>query len=372
MSHSDKLRRVGALLTVGVRGCVPGDPRLEEDLDACLEAGVGGVIVFDVDVPGARAAVADGVDASEARWQAERNVRSPGQLTSLIGYLRRRLGPELLVMVDQEGGAVARLRPERGFTATLPSAEEFGRLSGLEQQAAARRQAAELAELGFDLNLAPVIDVAMDPGAVLAAQGRIYSADPRRVLGAARAMIDAHAAAGLATCAKHFPGLGSVRFDTHEQAATLGASADPEIELAPYRALMSGPRPPEVVMAAHVVWPRVDADHIVSRSAAALQGVLRDELGFEGVIATDSLDMAGAHDEQGTTGAAIASLRAGADLLIHAANLDPQEFDDGHPAPRLVAALAAAVDDGALEGGWSEVDRRARRVRSLRARRGAR
>lgn len=372
MTQSENLRRIGALLTVGIRGSVPGDPQLEEDLDACLQAGVGGVIVFDVDVPKYRTAVAAGVHPSEARWQAERNVRSPGQLTSLIGYLRQRLGSDLLVMVDQEGGRVARLHRERGFTATLPSAEDFGQLSGPEQQAAARRQAVELAGLGFDLNLAPVVDVAVDPEAVLVSQQRVYSADPRRVLGAARTVIDAHAAVGLATCAKHFPGLGSLRLDTHETAATLGSAGHRPVELEPWRALMSGPRPPEVVMAAHVVWPEVDGERVVSQSAAALQGVLRDELGFEGVIATDSLDMAGARTADGPAGAAVASLRAGADLLIHAANLDPHEFDDGHPAPRIAAALAEAVDEGRLDGGWPEIDRRVARVRALRARPGAR
>lgn len=373
------LMRVGRLLVTGVRGAVPGDPQLEADLDCCARIGVGGILLFDVDVPTWRRAVARGVDPDEARWQAERNIRSPGQLKTLIGYLRERLGADILVLVDQEGGSVARLRPERGFRQALPSAAEFAARSGTEQRTLADRQARELAELGIDVNLAPVIDVGHEPEAVLVGQQRVLGHEPRRVLASAQAVIDAHSAAGVHTCVKHFPGLGSVRRDTHQMQARLDERYDRAAELAPYRELISGPRPPAMVMAAHVIWPEVDPGRVVSQSRAALQGVLRDELGFEGVIATDSLDMAGADGssaEQAATRpasdspqvAAVRALEAGADLLIHAANLRDGDFDDGHPIERVARALTAAVEAGRVLGGWGEIDRRAECVHALRAR----
>lgn len=368
MIDSAKIQRAGALLAVGLRGAVPGDDHLEADLDVCAEAGVGGVILFDVDVAAFRRAVAAGTPADEARWRAERNVRSPGQLKTLVRYLRSRLGDDLVVMIDQEGGAVARLRAERGFTGTLVSAQEFGRLSGPAQQDAARQQAVALADLGIDVNLAPVVDLTRQPEARIALQQRSFGDDVRRVTACAQTVIGAQARAGVGSCLKHFPGLGSIVADTHDDGLpVLSDGFDRTLELAPYRELIQGPRPPEMVMAAHVSWPEVDAVHPVSRSRAALTDVLRSELGFEGVIATDSLDM-GAALADGVTieEAAIESLAAGADLLLHAVNLSDDAFAHGHPALALATAVAQAVDDGALDGGWSELEPRTARVRALR------
>ena len=368
MIDSTMVQRAGGTLVVGLRGAVPGDEALEADLDVCAEAGVGGIILFDVDVVAFRRALARGTPADEARWQAERNVRSPGQLKTLIRYLRSRLGDHLVVMIDQEGGAVARLRAERGFGGTLLSAHEFGRLSGPAQQDAARQQAVVLADLGIDVNLAPVVDLARRPDARIAVQQRSFGDDVRRVTACAQTVIGAQARAGVGSCLKHFPGLGSVVADTHDDGLpVLSDGFDRGLELAPYRELIQGPRPPEVVMAAHVIWPEVDAMRPVSRSRAALTDVLRAELGFEGVIATDSLDMGAAlAGGEGVEAVAVESLAAGADLLLHAVNRSDDAFAHGHPALALATAVAQAVDDGVLDGGWSELEQRKARVRALR------
>lgn len=363
---NDEIRRAGALLTVGLRGAMPGDPALEADLDVCAKAGVGGVILFDVDVPAYRAALGRGMAPRDARWAATRNITGPGQLTSLVGYLRSRLGPDLVVMVDQEGGPVSRLRPERGFHGTLPSAARFAALGGSEQRSAARAQAEALASLGIDVNLAPVVDLAVLPDGPLAARERTFGDDPRRVTGCARAILEANRASGVASCLKHFPGLGTVPEDTHEVLPILDGIYDPKRELAPYRELIQGPSPPEMVMAAHLLWPHRDPERPASRSSVALTDVLRDELGFEGVVATDSLDMGAVLDGTTPEGAVVEALTAGADALLYAANLSEHEFADGHPALRLATALARAVDDGALSGGWAEVEARRERIRGLR------
>lgn len=365
MSPSNSVQRCGALLSVGVRGAVAGDARLEEDLDVCASAGVGSVVLFDVDVPRYRAALEAGADDDEARRSAERNVRSPEQLRALCRHLRERLGEHLVVLVDQEGGAVARLRPERGFADCLPSARAFAAKSSETRFELARRQAALLARLGIDGNLAPVVDLAVRPNGPLAAKGRTFAAGPDLVIEAARDVIEAHASEGVATCLKHFPGLGSADLDSHLARPVLGPEYAPELELAPYRALISGDHPPEMIMAAHVVWPALDPARPASASKAALTDLLRREWGYRGVIATDSLDMGGA-GAGGSVPAAVASLVAGADLLMDAVNLDGPADGLAHPALELAAALADAVESGACEGGWPEVDRRAARVRGLR------
>lgn len=371
MSPSDtRLRRAGALLSVGIRSAHPGDPRLERDLGVCAEVGVGSIVLFDVDVPHYRSLLDAGMDPAEARRTAVRNVESPDQVRALCDHLRDRLGESVVILVDQEGGQVARFRPERGFTATLPSATAFAALPAEARRAAAEAQARELAALGIDGNLAPVVDLGSRPQGPLAAKERTFSADPEVVTACAREVIEAQRAMGLASCIKHFPGLGSADLDTHLARPVLDEAFDAEVQLAPWRALIADPVPPEIVMASHAVWPAVDPDRPVSLSRAALTGVVREEMGYGGVISTDSLDMAGAGPStalgSGSVEAAVAALRAGADLLMDAVNLaGPAEGID-HPARRLAEAVVEAVEAGEVDGGWPEIERRAERVRSLR------
>ena len=367
MDTYDPLVRCGALLSVGVRGAAAGDPRLEADLDTCAVVGVGSIVLFDLDVPRFRAAKAEGADDVEARRAAERNVQSPEQLRALCAYLRRRLGDGLVILVDQEGGEVARLRPERGFEACLPSATELATWSPGRRREAARRQAREIASLGIDGNLAPVVDLGVRPDGPLVRKGRTFSSRSDVVVECARDVVAGHRSEGVATCLKHFPGLGSATLDTHLALPVLGEAFDPRLELAPYRTLLGGKDSPPMVMAAHAVWTEIDAERPASASHAVLTGKLRDELGFTGVISTDSLDMGGATPEGGGSAeAAVASMRAGADLLMDAVNLDGPREGLPHPAILLATALAEAVESGALEGGFEEVDHRAARVRSLR------
>ena len=367
MLTPDPLVRCGALLSVGVRGTEAGDPRLESDLEICAAVGVGSIVLFDVDVPRFRAAKVAGAPDLEARRAAERNVRSPRQLRALCTYLRERLGEHLVILIDQEGGEVARLRPERGFEACLPSAAVFATWAPELRRKAARRQAREIAALGIDGNLAPVVDLGTRPDGPLARKGRTFGPDAGTVVECARDLIAGHHAEGVATCLKHFPGLGSAILDTHAALPVLGEGFDADAELAPYRGILGSDDPPAMVMAGHVVWTDVDAERPASASSAVLMGVLRQALGFTGVIATDSLDMGGAApDGDGSVHAAVASMRAGADLLMDAVNLGGPGEGISHPAGRLAAALAEAVESGTVEGGFEEVARRALRVRSLR------
>lgn len=367
MTTSDAIRRAGLLLSVGVRGAHAGDPDLEADLELCAAVGVGSVVLFDVDVARYRGLIAEGVEEAEARCAAERNVVSPAQVQRLCAHLRLRLGEGLVILVDQEGGRVARLRPERGFASCLPAASEFARLDRAARRRAALAQARELVALGIDGNLAPVVDLGVRPDGPLAAAGRTFGADPEVVIECARDVIAAHREVGVATCLKHFPGLGSADLDTHEGQPVLGQGYDPTLELAPFRALLSDLPPPEMVMAAHAVWAAVDPDRPASASAKVLRGVLRAEMGFEGVIATDSLDMGGAGGS-GSSAAARDALVAGADLLMDAVNLGHPGVPQTHPARAMAEAVADAVESGAVEGGWNEIARRAARVRALRRR----
>lgn len=352
---------LGRLLCVGLRGDRPGDPRLEQDLAECREAGIGAVILFDVDLPTRRRLEGEGIDEEEARRRAVRNVSGPEQLADLIAHLRARLGEDLLVCVDQEGGRVARLAPDRGFDAD-PSAAEFAALDEAARATAARRQARQLRRLGFDLNFAPCVDLALEEASpIIAGSGRAYGRDPQSVVAAARVVRDAHLEAGVGCCLKHFPGHGSARGDTHQGLVDITGSWQRDEELAPYRELL-GPGG-VAVMVAHVLHRDLDPDRPASLSPAVIDGLLRGELGFDGVVVTDSIDMRAIADAHGAGEAAVRALLAGADLVVDGFNLDDRER---HPAAGLVGALAGALDEGRLPS--SRVEQSLRRLEALRAR----
>ena len=355
---------VGRLLCVGVRGAVPGDPRLERDLDACAVAGVGAVILFDVDVPEWRRRCAHGEDEEQARRGAVRNVVDAEQLRGLIAHLRARLGDDLLVAVDQEGGRVARLHPRRGFEPD-PSAVEFAALAPAARRAAAARHAERLRTLGFDLDFAPCVDLALDPdNAIVAGLERAYGADPARVIACARTVLEAHRSAGVAACLKHFPGHGSGRADSHLGAVDVTATWQRDRELAPYHALAS--RPGLAVMVAHVDHHGLDPERPASLSSAVVEGLLRGAVGFGGVVVSDAVDMRAITRRWTPEEATVLAVDAGVDLVVHGFNFD-QDPDDPHPAPALVEALHRALDEGRIRGGRMRVEASLRRLERLRA-----
>jgi len=334
---------VGKLLCVGVRGAAPGDPLLDSDLDACLQAGVGGVVLFDVDVPTFLDHQRTGMDRAEALLKSHRNILDPGQTANLVAYIRDRLGAGTWVSIDQEGGQVARLNPRRGFQGE-PSAVEFAALDPVDRETAAARQAGRLRRLGVDLNFAPCVDLALDPdNEVVVANGRCYGNSFKIVADCADIVVGAHHAAGVAACLKHFPGHGSSRGDTHEGLVDITETWARDDELLPYRALAD--RPGVAVMAAHVVHRDLDPVRPASLSPEVIDGLLRSELGFDGVVATDSIDMKAVSSRWSPAEAAVMAVQAGVDLVVDGFNLLP---DRDHPAPVLSAALSSALADGRL------------------------
>ncbi len=352
----------GRLLCVGIRGAEPGDPLLESDLEACRAANVGGVILFDVDVPTWRRLEAEGVAPEAARARAVRNIISPGQVLRLTRRIRKVLGPDVFIAVDQEGGQVARLTSAHGFRDD-PSARAFAALDTAGRREAARSQASQLARFGFDLNFAPCVDLALEPdNPVIARLDRAYAADPDVVTGCARTVITAHRTAGVAACLKHFPGHGSSRADTHLGAVDITATWRRDCELAPYRAL-SG-EPGAAAMVAHVMHRDLDPDLPASLSPAVVTDLLRGELGFDGVIVTDSIDMRAIADRWPPAEAVVMAVAAGADLVVDGFNLDERPE---HPAPVLAATLAAALGDGRIPGGHKRLGESLARLAKLRA-----
>ena len=246
-----------------------------------------------------------------------RNFEHPAQVADLTSRIHALRDPHLLVAVDQEGGRVQRFR--EGFT-RLPAAARFGELAR-EHPAWAQRaaesvgwlMAAELRSAGVDFSFAPVLD--LDRGLSGVIGDRAFAPSVHSVALLAAAWCEGARAAGMAAVGKHFPGHGGVAADSHEELPLDGRSYE-QIEredLVPFQRLIR--RGLEAVMPAHVLYPRVDPNP-AGFSPFWLRKVLRERLGFQGVIFSDDLNMAAAAAGGSYQARARAALTAGCDLLL--------------------------------------------------------
>ena len=291
-------QRIARLLVVGFRGL-----RVEADdwVAANIAVdGLGGVILFDKD-----------------RSLATRNIRTPRQVTRLVSDLRA-LAPEreLIVAIDQEGGLVIRLSPAYGFPA-LASEAAIGGKGDAAVRTWADGLVATLADVGINLNLAPVVDLNVNPkNPAIGALHRAFSADPAVVAMDAAIEIQAHRAANVRTALKHFPGLGSATKNTDFGVSDVTRTWS-EQELDPYRLLL-GQGLVDMVMTGHLVNGQVDASAPASLSRGTVTDLLRDELGWDGVVITDDLQAGAITDAFGAEDAVALALDAGNDLLLFA------------------------------------------------------
>ena len=255
--------------------------------------------------------------ASGAVILFSRNYQDPDQLDALIQELQKLREPELLVCVDHEGGRVQRFR--EGFTA-IPPMRELGRLWDRDRDLASQAArsaayviAAELGAHGIDFSFAPVLD--LDYGASSAIGDRALHYDPNAVGALGAAIVQGLADAGMAAVGKHFPGHGFASADTHHGVARdERAFADIlKKDIAPYRmAIEAGLA---AVMPAHVVYTQCDTEP-AGYSKYWLQNVLRGKLGFDGLVFSDDLSMAGASSAGGPPERARAALAAGCDMVL--------------------------------------------------------
>lgn len=305
---------------------------------------MGGVILFD------RHQATGGI----------RNVESPEQVRSLTADLQRRAGGRpFIVAIDQEGGVVTRLSPKWGFPAVASEAEIGSTGDDTAVAGWANGIAATLASVGVNLNLAPVVDLNVNPqNPAIGALGRAFSADADVVVRYAGIEVQAHRDRGIRTAIKHFPGLGSATSNTDFGVVDVTKTWTPN-ELLPYRTLI-GQGLVDVVMAGHVVNGQLDADHPASLSKATVTGVLREQLGWDGPVITDDLQAGAITTAFGLEEAVTLAISAGNDLLLFA---NQQSFD-----PDITSHILDLVE-GLVHAGtipeW-RIDEAAVRVARLR------
>jgi beta-N-acetylhexosaminidase len=259
-----------------------------------------------------------------------RNIQDPAQLAALVAELRATLPPGAVLMLDQEGGRVARLRPPHWRA--HPPAAALGRLFAADRQAGLRAAwlhgaaiGAEAAAAGFDVLTAPVLDLAV-PGASDVIGDRAFGADPDAVARLGAAMAAGLLAAGVQPVMKHAPGHGRAAVDSHH--ALPRVAGDPAPDLLPF-ALNAGL---PWAMTAHILYPAWDAARPATLSPAIIATVIRGRIGFAGVLVTDDLAMRALSGAPAALAAE--ALAAGCDLALYCTG-------DPGPTAALLAACAA-------------------------------
>ncbi|ORT61303.1 glycoside hydrolase family 3 protein [Streptomyces sp. CB03238] len=269
-----------------------------------------------------------------------RNIATPGQLAALTARLRAERD-DVLVAIDEEGGDVTRLEVHTG--SSFPGNLALGTV---DDTALTRAVAAELgrrlAACGVDLNWAPSADVNSDPGNPVIGV-RSFGADPELVARHTVAYVEGMQSAGVAACTKHFPGHGDTNVDSHLAMPRVDVDLDTlhARELVPFRAALAAGS--KSVMSAHILLPALDPDRPATLSPRILTGLLRQELGYEGLIVTDGMEMQAIASTYGIERGSVLAIAAGADALCVGGGLADEET-----VLRLRDALVDAVRTGEL------------------------
>lgn len=284
-----------------------------------------------------------------------RNVATRDQVAELTASLHRER-PELLVAIDEEGGDVTRLEARSGSSYPGNLALGVAGDVALTQEVAAAI-GADLAAAGVDLDLAPDADVNTNPRNPVIGV-RSFGADPNLVAQHVAAWVTGLQSAGVAACAKHFPGHGDTSMDSHVELPTV--NEDPHVRaLEPFKAAIAAGV--SAVMSAHILVPPIDSMP-ATLSRAIMTGLLRDELGFQGLAVTDGLEMRALTNARTLAENAVLALKAGCDLICIGGGLAGEDTVDD-----LSQAIVDAVNAGDLPR--HRLDEAAARVDALAAER---
>jgi beta-N-acetylhexosaminidase len=322
-AHADTLISPRSVIVTGFRGTAKGDPEVDT-VCRLLESGeAAGVLLL------------------------RRNIVSPEQVLKLSLAFREAAGAFVpIVAVDQEGGEVTRLDATNGFTNWM-SAADLANTLPKEQEVFDYyvERARELSSVGINLNFGPVVDLNRNPlNPIIGRLDRSFGLESDTVVRCASAFIDAHRAAGVETCCKHFPGHGSSETDSHLESTDVSQSWS-EDELIPFQTLAASGRM-DALMTSHLNLQRFsDGGKPVSLSTEALNFV-RNKIGFQGAVFTDDMQMSALTQTYPEAAAAVAAISAGNTFLIYANHNDEQDVTT---AARVNQAVAEAVANGAID-----------------------
>jgi len=327
---------IGSLIMTGFRGATLDDSQCRADVQLLKDLHIKGVILFDTHLP----------------TGGMRNIVNEDQVRQLTDDLRHELGGDLLVGIDQEGGLVNRLGlfQDAGVSEQL-NAKMQGALSPKQLIATIQPVANALSDAGINMNFAPCIDLAINPdNPIIARKDRALGTDPHRVTDAAMTIVSTYHTHGVACCLKHFPGHGSSTADTHDGIADISDTYTDDEQLV-YQTLIdsikAGSTPPCAIMTGHLINRMIDPDFPASLSHTHTTKLLREQLGFDGFIITDSIDMGAIGNAWDAGQASVLAIKAGADMVLDGFNA-AGDMPGDHPAHVMHGGLCMAVENGTI------------------------
>jgi beta-N-acetylhexosaminidase len=288
------------------------------------------------------------------------NLHNPTQISSLTSELKSYTNTPLFIATDQEGGIVARLDETNGFSETY-TAYQLGTLINDEDstRAQAAMMAQWLSESGINVNLAPVADVNVNPGSpAIGYYGRSFSADPQDVLKHISWFSSEFSALNIVNTLKHFPGHGSAEQDSH-LGFTDVTETWTEAELDPYHGLIDIGFD-DMIMIGHLYNSNIDPDYPASLSEQTINGILRDSLGFTGVVVSDAMFMRAITDNYTFAQAIELAINAGTDMLLYTTN----EYEGNSLLQTAVDIVKEKVNGGAISE--AQIDNSYNRIMSLK------
>jgi len=335
--------KIGQMIMTGFRGMdVDENHFIIKDI---RERNLGGVILFDYDV---------------RRKQFYRNIESADQLKNLTEKLQSASPVPLLIAVDQEGGRIARLKTDYGFPVTFSHMELGGKDSPELTYKKTLKLAETLKNTGFNLNMAPVVDLCINlENPIIAKIERCFSDDQDKVSGQAVAYIKALHNKGILSTLKHFPGHGSSQGDSHLGLTDITKNWT-EKELVPYKNIIDADQA-DVIMTAHVFNSRLDPDYPATLSEKIIGGILRQKLGFDKVVISDDMQMGAIVNYYGFETAIGLALKAGVDILVFGNNL---HYDE-EIVQKVIGIIKEMVKNGSISE--TRIDQSYQRIMKLKS-----
>jgi beta-N-acetylhexosaminidase len=341
---SDIKTMIGQMIMVGLRGTSPDDAKyFFRSLNGLT---IGGVILYNQNVT--------------TSPPSSHNILSPEQVKDFNEALQSFSPTPLLIGIDQEGGQVNRLKEKYGFPQSNSWAK-LGLLNDIEEtQSHSNNMASTLSDHGFNLNFAPVLDLSVNPDSFIAKKGRCFSNNPVSVSTHAELFILSHLAQNVVPVCKHFPGQGSAGGDTHEGIVDVTKTWS-ETELKPYQTLIDQDYIP-AIMTSHLFHKGLDPELPATLSSKILTDLLRNKMGFDGVIISDDPQMGAIANHYDLKTVLQLMIYASVDIFCFGNNL----IYDPTIVQKIHSTIVELLDEGSIT--IAQVEKSYKRIMYLKTR----
>ncbi len=324
---SEKIKfMIGQMIMVGFRGL--NATKNNDIIRDIYDLNMGGLILFDYDLE---------------TNSCSRNIKTKDQVKRLVKAVNSFARTPLFITIDQEGGDTVRLKPEHGYKKTY-NAADIGRLNDPHiARASARTIAMQLAESGINVNFAPVVDLSVNnENKVIVKSGRSISDNPDKVIRYAKTFIHEHSKMSIATCIKHFMGHGSSTDDSHKGFVDVTESYVEDEKVPFYSLIQKGVV--DMVMTAHVFNRHYDTTYPFTLSENVITGILRNEMGFNGIVISDDIQMKAITSNYSFKESVIKAVKAGVDIVLIGNNLTY----DQSAHKKAISSIYESVKSGIL------------------------